>query len=156
MVRLSSKAKRGRCAARSLASACVLLMATSCVRVGWSRAQFSHVIPESEHAQIVVGESSLDACLKTLGAPLYVWEADQARTVLVWGWGEEKGWGVNVSIPLAQEFSATVDYEDTARNLQGLVLTFDADNLLLYKREGALANLPNGTAPDWVSAVQEG
>jgi hypothetical protein len=134
----------------------LLLASSSCVRVGWSHSQVHRMIPPAEHGALVVGESDLGTCLDALGAPLYVWEASQQQMVLVWGWGEEQGWGVNVSIPLAQEFSATIDYEDTTRDLQGLVLTFDSARVLLNKRLGSLADLPEGAAPDWISAVQEG
>ena len=142
---------------RSLAGILALsMLSSSCVRVAWSRGRAQRPIPAEEHAGLVAGSSDLAACLQRFGAPLYVWEERIDDTVLAWGWNESFGWGVNVSIPLAQQLSATLDYEDDNLDLPGLVLVFGVDRQLIEKRVGLLSEIAPGAVRRRPSPVEEG
>ncbi len=138
----------------------LLLCTPSCLRVLWTRAEFLQPIEESQHQDLCAPEASLTACLERLGAPLYVWEEADEQIALAWGWNEESDWGINLSIPLAQEFSATLDYQNTDLDLYGLVLVFDGSDHLAEKRLGLLSDMgfkPRRRRPDAVeTAAVEG
>ena len=118
-----------------------LILCSSCVRVTWTHSVVNREFSETDHSALVVGKSDLDKCLACLRAPLYVWEESDGGMALAWGWSEEKGWGLNVGIPILQLISAVGDYGDVDRHLLGLVLVFDADQRLISKRQGHLAEL---------------
>ncbi len=119
----------------------VALGAASCVRVSWISSDRQTPVPDAQIAGLAPGETSLEAALGQLGAPLFVWEADSKSYGLAFGWDEGLDWGVNVSVPVAKEFSASLDYEDTNLQLEGLVLFFDRDNRLLRIDRGLLSDL---------------
>lgn len=141
---------------RSLAGILALsLLSPSCLRVAWSRGRAQRPIPAEEHADLAAGSSDLAVCLQRFGAPLFVWEERLDDTVLAWGWNESFGWGVNVSIPLAQQFSATLDFEDDNLDLPGLVLVFDMERNLIEKRVGLLSAIAPGAMRRRPSPVEE-
>jgi hypothetical protein len=120
------------------------LACSSCVRVSWSRVEVGRSLPEGLHAAFTPSGTDLAQCLERLGAPLYVWELSAEEYGLAYGWDYHRGWGLNLSIPLTQEFSASVDYEDLDQKLRGVVLIFDRHDRLLRKRTGFLADTLGG------------
>lgn len=131
---------------RSPSSALALLLAValgaaSCVRVSWISSDRQTPVPDVHVDGLEPGETTLEGALARLGAPLFVWEADSRSYGLAFGWDEGLDWGVNVSVPVAREFSASLDYEDTNLQLEGLVLFFDASDRLLRVERGLLSDL---------------
>jgi len=124
-----------------LALLAVAFGATACVRVSWISSDRQTPVPDLHIAGLAPGETTLDQALVQLGAPLFVWEADSKSYGLAFGWDEGLDWGVNVSVPIANEFSASLDYEDTNLQLEGLVLFFDGENRLLRIDRGLLSDL---------------
>ncbi|MFT7485561.1 MAG: hypothetical protein ACI9F9_001411 [Candidatus Paceibacteria bacterium] len=119
----------------------LVLLTPSCLRLLWGRTQIHWPVPESSHEDLCDPEATMTECLERLGAPLYVWEEPSDRVALAWGWHAGTEWGANLSIPLAQELSATLDYQDLNLDLNGLVLVFDGSNRLTEKRSGILADI---------------
>lgn len=115
--------------------------AASCVRVSWISSDRQTPLPEVHVAGLEPGATTLEEALARLGAPLFVWEADPRSYGLAFGWDEGLDWGVNVSVPIAREFSASLDYEDTNLQLEGLVLFFDVHDRLLRVERGLLSDL---------------
>ena len=60
---------------------------------------------------------------------------------LAYGWLTERQWGVNVSVPVVRELSASVNYADTDERMEGAVLFFGADGRLAGVRRGLLRAL---------------
>jgi hypothetical protein len=129
--------------AKGLAVA-ICLACSSCVRVQWNRAMFCRGIDSNELTVLRAGESQLNDCLELFGSPLYVWQAGADQYAVAYGWDMDKGWGINVSIPVTQEFSASFDYDDLDRRLYGIVMTFDANDQLQYQRQGFLSEIAEG------------
>jgi hypothetical protein len=99
-----------------------------------------------EQSEIAAG-ASLETCLEQLGAPMFVWARDltgEQGFAAAWGWRRVSGWGIVFSIPLGDAPSANLDYSESDRNLQGLVLFFDAEWRLERADRAFLADvLPN-------------
>jgi hypothetical protein len=123
------------------ATALLLAGLTSCVRGSWDSARDQVPVPHATIASLEPGVSTLGDCLDGLGAPLFVWEVDASSYGIAFGWNDAEDWGVNVSVPVARGFSASVDYADTNLDLEGLVLFFDADDRLLRIDRGRLSDL---------------
>lgn len=90
--------------------------------------------------QLVAGESDLETCLRTLGAPLVVRE-DGEGAWLAWGWAERRGWSLTISVPVAESANASLRYGRRLDGLEGAVLFFDSDWTLVAKRRGFLAEI---------------
>lgn len=90
--------------------------------------------------QLVAGESDLETCLRTLGAPLVVRE-DGEGAWLAWGWAERHGWSLTISVPVAESANASLRYGRRLDGLEGAVLFFDSDWTLVAKRRGFLAEI---------------
>ena len=125
-----------------------LLALCSCLRLRFDRSTVDRPPPPSAFeflglpgvgdAELVRGQverstiaegASLETCLDQLGAPLFVWARDlsgEQGFAAAWGWRRISGWGVVFSIPLGEAPSANLDYSESDRNLEGLVLFFDA------------------------------
>jgi hypothetical protein len=99
-----------------------------------------------ERSAIAAG-ASLESCLNQLGAPLFVWARDltgEQGFAAAWGWRRISGWGIVFAVPLGDAPSANLDYSESDRNLEGLVLFFDADWRLERADRAYLADvLPN-------------
>ena len=127
----------------SVAAAALLLAGglASCVRGNWQSARDQTPVRAGVVAGFEPGVTTLGDCLGALGAPLFVWEVDASSYGIAFGWNEAQDWGLNVSVPVARGFSASVDYADTNLDLEGLVLFFDAGDRLLRVQRGRLSDL---------------
>ena len=117
------------------------LALASCVSFGWSRDRRHAPPPAGAIGTLAPGRSTLSECLDTLGAPLYVWEYKGDGAALAWGWNDERQKGVSVSIPLYEQTSASVSYDDERAKLRGAVLLFGRDLVLEQVRKGWLRDL---------------
>jgi hypothetical protein len=128
-----------------LALASGLLLSSSCVQVSWERHELNTAFEEGVEQQLAVGEVGLQDCLSQLGAPLMVWELNDADYALAYGWDQKRQYGISFSVPVANTGgSASLNYDDLASKLYGVVLIFDAEDRLVRKRRGLLRDL----APD--------
>jgi len=89
---------------------------------------------------LVVGESDLDDCLAALGAPLVVRENGEGAW-LAWGWAERGGWSLTGSVPVTDNNSISMRYGRSLDGLEGAVLFFDRDWILVARRRGYLSQI---------------
>lgn len=89
---------------------------------------------------LVVGESDLDDCLAALGAPLVVRENGEGAW-LAWGWAERGGWSLTASVPVTDYNSVSMRYGASLDGLEGAVLFFDRDWILVARRRGYLSQI---------------
>ncbi len=116
---------------------------SACIQAGWTRETRDKPVPAEALVELGPG-AGLDACLARLGAPLHVQEVavDGAQgAMLVYGWYESRGWGVDVSVPLQERASASVSYDQGTERMRGVALVFDADLLLDHWRDGLVRDL---------------
>lgn len=122
----------------------LLPLCVSCATFSWQR-QSRHAPASSEAiARLEAGHSGLAQCLGEFGAPLWVWEHNEhgkAAAALAYGWFDEHGLGVSVSVPVSDSVSASLDYDQIDQRMKGLVLFFDADWTLTSWRTGLLRDL---------------
>ena len=98
-------------------------------------------MPLAASQQLVVNESTLGDCLAVLGAPHLVSEAAGGSLWLVWAWSDTTDWGLNVSVPLARFFSASVSYGQIDAAKFGLALRMDGGLRLREMRRGRLSTI---------------
>jgi hypothetical protein len=129
-----------------LLAAALLLGASlgSCVRFRYARREVQTPIPEGVTEALRPGEDTLGSCLERLGAPLYAWEVSDFTYALAYGWDEGRDWGFHVSAPVTDAAPASVDYDNVALDLHGVVLIFDHDDLLLRSDRGYLREIAPG------------
>lgn len=123
---------------RVLAALAVLPLLSGCLTAeytSWRTLQE----PSPEAGLLRPGQASLEQCLDTLGAPLYVRE-HVGGLMLAWGWADERRWGLSLSVP-ADSNSASFTYRRTDEGLEGLVLLFDEGLNLTTIRRGRLAEV---------------
>ncbi|MFN0008148.1 MAG: hypothetical protein ACKVXR_09595 [Planctomycetota bacterium] len=117
------------------------LVLAGCISVGWSRDRRHEPLPEGAIETLEPGRSTLAECLERLGAPLYVWEYKGDGAALVWGWNDEDRKGISVSVPVYEQASASLSYDDARERLRGAVLLFGGDLVLEQVRMGWLRDL---------------
>jgi len=120
---------------------CLLFLASGCLRAKFERNNQLHPIAEEDLAGLVPGETSLDECLRVLGAPLWVREERTYGAELAYGWFKHWDWGLTVSVPVAENFSASFNYDEIDEKLRGAVLLFDKEWNLAVVRTGYLREL---------------
>lgn len=157
-----------RCTPRAALAVALLSLVglTGCLRLRFDRSTFDRPPPPTafdflglpgidepgpdrgqvEQSSIAAG-ASLEDCLAELGAPLFVWARDltgEQGFAAAWGWRRVSGWGIVFSVPLGDAPSANLDYSESDRNLEGLVLFFDSEWRLERADRAFLADvLPN-------------
>jgi hypothetical protein len=119
----------------------LLPLLTGCVTGSWSRTNRFAPPDEGAVETLAPGQSDLGHCLAALGAPLWVWEYRGDGVALAYGWLEDVGWGIIVSVPLTEYYSASFDYRDRDSEMPGLVLLFDEGLTLRELRRGLLRDL---------------
>ena len=114
------------------------LALSSCISVDWTRRR-QFVEPEPAVIEALQpGESTLEDCLAALGAPLWVTEVSQEERALSWGYRNTLDVGVRLSIPLSRGPNPSFQVDRIDSDLEGLVLFFDRDWVLLRQRTGLL------------------
>ena len=111
-----------------------------CVRVSWQRESL-HAPVTDEQLDALEPGTSLEECLARLGAPLLVRELPAGAFALAYGWLDDQGLGLNVSVPVTDSWSASVDYDRIRRETRGVVLFLDADQRVVVVRRGLLRDL---------------
>lgn len=125
---------------RLLALAAALL-AGGCLQFQLERDNQLRPVREEHVARLVPGESTLGECLDALGAPLFVRERQTYGAELAYGWFKQWDWGLTVSMPVTDQFSASFNYDEVDAKLRGVVLLFDEDWKLEVVRTGFLRDL---------------
>lgn len=121
-----------------------VLLLPGCIAFHWDRDTRFEVVPGAELDALQPGDSSVDDCLRLLGAPLWVWEtAEDGRpgAVLAYGWYRADDRLFRVTFPLVQHAKANFDFQRVDGSLHGLVLFFDEDWALLRWRSGRLEDI---------------
>jgi hypothetical protein len=126
---------------RILAPLLAALACSGCLSGGYYRAQAFEPVAHAKLAALEPGKATLDEALRSLGAPLFVWEWKGDGAALAWGWRDLARWGFSVSVPLTHNDSASFSYDRLARDLPGAVLFFDQHETLVEAREGKLADI---------------
>ncbi|MBL8861594.1 MAG: hypothetical protein JNK02_06235 [Planctomycetes bacterium] len=128
---------------------------SGCVAVAYRR-EIREVPPEPARVEAFEpGATHLGAVIDALGAPLYVWEGAAGGVVLAYGGLRTREWGVEVSIPLGDQGSASFAYDDAAARTRGHVLVFDPELRLALVRAGNLADLRQEFARRRPAALEE-
>lgn len=131
-----------------LAVALSVACSGGCVQVMLRRDTQLQPLPPAKLALLEPGVSTLQSALEQLGPPLLAWELPEQGVALAWGWSRNGGWGVMVSVPLADTGgSLSADYSREGLNLRGAVLFFDRNWQLTSVREGLLRELRNSSRP---------
>ena len=120
---------------------CAALLVSSCVQAQFERNNQLRPVVEEDLLQFVPGETKLDDCLAVLGAPLFVRERQTYGAELAYGWFHQTDWGLSVSLPVAENVSASFNYDELDEKLRGVVLLFDEDWTLEVVRTGYLRDL---------------
>ncbi len=121
----------------------------SCLQFNWERHDDQSAVSLADEEALVPGQASLADCLALLGAPLLVWEQTGTSYAIAYGWDKHREYGVSASLPLADTGgSASLNYNDVAGKLHGVVFVFDDQDVLVRKRRGFLRDL----APDSAQA----
>lgn len=130
----------GSTAWRGLIGLALVLGSSSCLRLNWSRQMIHTEVSDGVLAQLGPGDG-LQRCLALLGAPLLVLELGGGESALVYGWLKEAGFGFNVSAPVSDNYSASFDYDQIDRRVQGILLLLDGEQRLILVRRGLLRDL---------------
>lgn len=142
----------------ALAAAAVLLPAAGCVRLQWHVQHREEPLPAVALAALRPGHDDLAGCLRTFGAPHFVWEYDGDGCALAWYHVDVHGFGLNVSYSVIREASASFSLDLDSTDVPGVVLWFGPDLVLAKWQQGRLRELtrglrtrpaaPAGDAPD--------
>jgi hypothetical protein len=114
---------------------------SSCVSFNWERTIAFEPVSADGVESLRVGQSDVSEVLAKLGAPIYVWEGMNQETVFAYGSLNERNLGFRVSVPVFDNMSASLSYDDAASKLRGYVLVFDANDKLRIVRAGLLREL---------------
>jgi len=128
----------------SLALALGVLPLVAGVRLQWSRVTRYEPLPPALDASLVPGRTELDACLATLGAPLWVFELPvegSGGAMLAWGWYEQSDFGFRASYSFDRGVTASFDWQQVEAGMEGLVAVFDEDWTLVSLDRGLLRDL---------------
>jgi len=122
----------------------LLPLCVGCVSLTWERESRHTPVSAASISRLESGRSDLGECLAELGAPLWVWEhveGGRPAAALAYGWFDERDFGVRVSVPVSDNFSASFDYDQIDQRMKGLVLFFDEGWMLTAWRTGLLRDL---------------
>ena len=117
------------------------LLCSGCVTGTYSRSQSYAPVVHEQLVALEPGKATLAEALASLGAPLFVWEWMGDGAALAWGWGDEAGWGLSLSVPVSDTSATVFAWDSKALDLPGAVLFFGADGILLEAREGKLSDI---------------
>ena len=115
-------------------------LASGCVSASYSRIRVQSEPAAAAYDALVAGESDLGDCLEAFGAPLIVDELNLGA-VIAWSWTQDRGYRLGVSLPVSDNFTASLNYKDVAMKLNGIVCFYDSDWTLVEKRRGNLLDL---------------
>jgi hypothetical protein len=122
----------------------LVALTSACVRFTWNRELRHEPVPVVAIGALEQGRSTLEQCLTTFGAPLWVWErveAGRVRIVLAYGWFGGRDMGLRVSVPVSRGISPYFDYDQIDERMRGLLLFFDEDCTLTNFEVGPLRDL---------------
>lgn len=129
--------------------------AASCVSFSFRRATRETPIQDAELELLAPGRTEIGEVLDRFGAPLFVWEYKGDGAALAYGALRDHERGIRVSVPVANEFSASFDYSESDARLRGIVFLFDESGTLEQWRRGLLADIRAETSPRRPAPVVE-
>lgn len=117
-------------------------LAAGCLSVRWSAQERYVAIPEkTTTGYLEPGVTTLQACLDRFGAPLFVYEQPDGAFAIAYGWYDQRELGGQVSYPVIDFVSASIDYRDSDAKLFGFVLFFQPGGELERWRRGYLREI---------------
>jgi hypothetical protein len=119
-------------------------LCAGCASFSWQRESRNSPVPPQAIARLDAGKTELGECLAAFGAPLWVWEHveyGRPAAALAYGWFDVKDFGFSVSVPVADNYSASYNYDQVDQRMRGLVLFFDEQWTLVSWRTGLLQDL---------------
>jgi hypothetical protein len=131
----------GRHATALIALLAALPFTSACVTFKWEREMRDVAHANDAIDALHPGEATLSQCLEELGAPLYVWEYKRDGMALAWGWLDNDQKGFTVSVPVAEQLSASFRYDRIDARMRGVVLLFGEDLTLELAQRGYLRDL---------------
>ena len=114
------------------------LACSSCLRVDWSRDRWQTPPSTARDATALEVGASLAEVFAALGAPLVVREHRTVGVVVVYGWNQIDSRGANVSVPVSDQLSLSLELRRGRNGARGLLLFFDRDLRLTAAGEGWL------------------
>lgn len=133
--------------ARALGACGLATLLSSCVVLVFTRTRTNQPIDEARVEALAPGETTFGAALAALGAPSDVWELPRGARAIAYGWLDERGDNVNVQFPSGGDYAPNVEIEDGRTKLRGVVLFFDAADVLVEVRRGHLLALRRESSP---------
>ncbi len=131
------------------------LCTSSCVSFRYERDIIEREPVAAVVAGLEVGTADLEAVLAALGAPVDVWEGANGNPVLSYGGLRSSEWNVDVSVPIADNGSASLSYTDTTAKTRGTVFVFGTDLRLEIVRSGLLGDLRTAFARRRPASIDE-
>lgn len=132
---------------RGLAATALALLASSCVVLVFTRTRTNAPIDEARIATLAPGRTSFADALATLGAPTDAWELPAGARAIAYGWLDQQGDNVNIQVPVSRNFTPNLEIEDARKQFYGVVLFFDASDVLVEVRRGFLRTLKRESTP---------
>jgi len=126
---------------RAIAALLAALLSSGCITGSYVRARTFEPVAHEQLAALQPGAATLADALHSLGAPLFVWEWMGDGAALAWGWGDEAGWGLSLSVPVSDSSATVFAWDSKALELPGAVLFFGPDGMLIEAREGKLSDI---------------
>jgi len=117
-----------------------VLVAPGCVELGYERVTALTPVSDDAAGQLVAGESTLEDCLASFGAPTQVVELP-AGSALAWTWLETRGWRVSVSVPLSERVNGSINFSDEDQRVQAVLCEFDQSWTMIELRHGLMSEL---------------
>ncbi|MGC6486798.1 MAG: hypothetical protein ACON4Z_04075 [Planctomycetota bacterium] len=127
----------------------VALALCGCVRGSYSQVSVNEAVDLAALRALEAGRDDLATVLRQLGAPVDVREyrvgPDRSSGVaLVYSWSRNYGWGLDISAPVGDDNSVSLELDFAGTDLPGCVLWFDRDLVLERWQEGLVGDLLRG------------
>ncbi len=119
----------------------ILLLLPGCLSVNWVRQHKEEPPPSAVVQTLRAGRSTLDQCLRLLGAPLLVQRGPGRSTELLWASTDQGGWGFSISFNIFRFANPSFSYQGSDGAAEALRLRFDSKWRLVEKSRGSLASL---------------
>jgi hypothetical protein len=117
-------------------------MLPGCISINYSRECWFEPFDETALEELRPDQTDLTTCLARLGAPHFVWPHARDGFALAYARLDQSQWGVELSYAITGGASIDFSYDNASKDIEGVVLLFDADLLLRTIRRGYLRELP--------------
>ena len=117
-----------------------LALLAGCVTASYRRTRIGEPVPPGAEDGVVPGQD-LGAALAALGAPSLVWASENGDVVVAWTWLDAAGLDFGVRYSFERFVTASFDWASLRREIDAVVMIFDAELRLLDVRRGKLGEL---------------